>query len=189
MVIRNKTIALTGHRPSKLPNGWDGPHDEVRLFLQKRIARDNEICKVISGGALGWDQIGIEAAKYAGADVLLAEPFLYFWRKWQPHQIDKYMWMKYDLLGEDDKIVQVNSDEEYQAWKLFARNEYMVDRADEVWAWWDGTRKGGTYSGLQYDHKNFQISQIDHANIVLLANDRTAGNSSDHKKIAKQSCS
>lgn len=149
------TIAFTGHRPSKLPNGWEGPHTEVLLFLTKKLVNyEKRIVHGIQGGALGWDQIAGQAMVYAGIYQTLAEPFPGFWKKWRIHQIEDYMEFKYGQLQEDyDEVVQVNPDEDYAAWKLHARNEYMVNRCDEVWAWWDGTRKGGTYACLQYAHK------------------------------------
>ena len=140
-------VAFTGHRKI------DGPPGEVRHFLLSKLANDRRIWKTISGGALGWDQVALTASKQAGLYHLLAEPFLGFWEKWPPHIVEEYMELKYrELHEDDDEVVQV-SDPGYENWKYHARNEYMVNRADEVWAWWDGTRKGGTYACLKYAHK------------------------------------
>ena len=158
MQTDNRIVAFTGHRPSKLPNGWDGPHTEVFLFLVKKLLVENrkqEIERAYTGGALGWDQIALEACYQDGIRQTLVEPFPGFWRKWSVKQIEEYMQMKHTYLNLEgnDEIVHSNPDEDYAPWKLHARNEYMVNRCTELWAWWDGTRKGGTFQCVKYAHK------------------------------------
>lgn len=53
----------------------------------------------------------------------------------------------------EEEFVTVTDDETYAPWKLHKRNEYMVNMADEIWAWWNGDRSGGTYACVKYAHK------------------------------------
>jgi len=152
-----KKIAFTGHRPDKLPGGWDGDHSNLIKFISRKIEEEN-ISDIYVGGALGLDQIALEAALHVwdyknNYTINICEPFPYFWRRWRPNQIEKYMKLKYSCLGETDwpsNLIHVDSNEEYQPYKMHRRNEFMVNEATELWAWWNGNRKGGTYACVKY---------------------------------------
>jgi uncharacterized phage-like protein YoqJ len=47
------------------------------------------------------------------------------------------------LLTKASRIVQVNSGP-YEAWKMHARNGWIVNNSDEMVVHWDGLYKGGT---------------------------------------------
>lgn len=55
----------------------------------------------------------------------------------------------YNILSKADEIVQV-SDKPYQPYLMQLRNEYNVDRCDELLAIWDGIKEGGTYNCIKY---------------------------------------
>lgn len=149
-----KTIAFTGHRPDKLPGGYNSDHDDIKEFIRKELGKV-QWDTVLVGGALGIDQIAHKAAHYwtIGREdkklVLVCEPFKGFWRKWPVDSIEKYMELKY---SDGTDFIYVDSSEEYAPWKMQKRNEYMVDRCDELWAWWDGS-DGGTANCVKYAKK------------------------------------
>jgi predicted Rossmann fold nucleotide-binding protein DprA/Smf involved in DNA uptake len=80
--------------------------------------------KVISGGARGVDSIAIEAAKSAGFD----------WEEF------KAAWE--DLTQPDAVIKERDDGTKYDAKAGYRRNTILVEKADKVIAFWDGTSKG-----------------------------------------------
>lgn len=155
-------IAFTGHRPDKLPDGY-GKNEKLRDFIEECLCKKLDSLdyglshiKVITGGAIGIDQIAANAAlccKYYGGDyeeqvhVVIAEPFKFFWQKWPPQTVEDY----FDLRHRVDDFFQV-CEPGYAPWKMQKRNEYMVDNCDELWAYWDGS-DGGTKNCIDYAKK------------------------------------
>ena len=147
----SKIVAFTGHRPGKLPGGWDGCHGKLILKTTNLLIRE-DVGRVISGGALGIDQIAMHAAQYSGAYLTLIEPFPGFWRKWPIKKIEEYMKLKYSFMDGMLTFIYANNEKAYQPWKMQQRNKMMVDRAEEVWAYWDGS-EGGTANCVAYARK------------------------------------
>jgi len=157
-----KTIAFTGHRPDKLPGGWDdtdGKQKEMVDWLKKKLAKEarNGRFYIVDGGALGWDQIALEASLklvglYSPIMITIVEPHKYFWAKWRPEQIEKYMQLKYSSTDTPRKVVVLH-DGGYAAWKMLKRDEWMVNNCDELWAYYDGSPKGGTAFTIEYAKK------------------------------------
>jgi len=161
-------IAFTGHRPNKIPGGWDGgpERDELVSYLICALrdqARKHGPSELITGGALGWDQVALEAGlklgdMYTPTKIVVAEPFRHFWIKWRPEQIEFYHYLKYSTTLTHTITI---SDDGYSAWKMQRRNQYMVDNCDELWAFWDGGLKGGTANCIKYaQDKNVKIRNI-----------------------------
>lgn len=148
--METRVVAFTGHRSDKLPGGWGGHKEREAMaeLLASRLHREG-IKRVIVGGALGIDQIAMKAASYAGCHIILVEPFPGFWRKWPIRSIEEYMKLKYSINPAALEIHYSDKDEEYAAWKMQKRNEYMVDMATEVWAYWNGSG-GGTHNCIKY---------------------------------------
>lgn len=155
----NKIIAFTGHRPDKLSGGYKGDHTNIKDFikdeLQKIITMEcvGEFApniQVIVGGAQGTDQIAHKAAlEVYNCDIILIEPFKGFWRKWPIDSIENYMWLKYHPKTSYETL---DKSEFYAPYKMQHRNEEMVNRATEIWAWWDGS-EGGTANCVAYAKK------------------------------------
>jgi uncharacterized phage-like protein YoqJ len=151
-------IAITGHRPDKLPGGYKECEKLLVPFFQERFMEafeENAQVEVYIGGALGIDQIAMQALLDVPLSTIgdnrflrpiLCEPFQYFWAKWPPAQIEKYLYWKAIL--DQTKIITV-CEGGYAPYKMQKRNEYMVDHSDVVWAWWDGT-EGGTANCIEY---------------------------------------
>lgn len=139
-------IALTGHRPNKLwgYNTADAHYQVVRDALKETI-RKTGAGTVISGMALGFDQLGADvAASDPDLRLVAAIPFRGQESKWPYQSRHQY----YQLLDKADEQVIV-SDGEYSPKKMMDRNRWMVDHADIVVALWDGT-PGGTKNCVDY---------------------------------------
>lgn len=136
-------VAGTGHRPDKL----GGYGYEVRENLNS-VAMDwlveNKVDKVISGGALGWDQALALAAWDLGIYLIMALPFEEFDSKWPPRTRE---FLKY--INKNAQEVVYVCEPGYAPWKMQERNKWMVDRCDLVLALWDGT-DGGTANCIKY---------------------------------------
>lgn len=136
----------TGHRPNKL-GGYGDDVQNALISLAFNFLTTNTPDKIISGMALGWDLAWAHAGILKGIPVVAAIPFLGQECKWPKYSQDYYN----TLLDKCCEIVEV-SPPGYAIWKMFKRNEYMVDNSDKVIALWDGS-KGGTYSCVKYAEK------------------------------------
>ena len=136
-------VAGTGHRPDKLGGYSDDAFNKLERIAYNWL-HTNRPERVISGGALGWDQALAQAALYDGIPLTLALPFPKFWIKW-PKKSQDYLEL---LVSQADKVVYV-CEEGYAAWKMQARNKWMVDNCQSVLALWNGT-DGGTANCVRY---------------------------------------
>ena len=145
-------LACTGHRPQRIRIGERDAFNRsvmetlvefARMELE-RLAPD----MVISGMALGWDTAVATACAETGLPFVAAVPFQGQQRKWGKVDQRRYWW----LLKQAIEVRQV-SEGEYEAWKMQARNEWMVgqltERDDILLALWDGTSNGGTFHCVQ----------------------------------------
>ena len=133
--MKDQTACFTGHRYQALSclNLTDEEID-VRMYhlAQHAIRHLHEkygITRFISGMAIGFDQAAAEAVldykiSYPEIELISARPFPSQHIKWPQHLRDRY----FKILGEADDIVDVNSDP-YAAWKMHARNAWMVDNS------------------------------------------------------------
>lgn len=144
------SVAFTGHRPNKLwgyhitEHRYIKLHDLIVKYLVELKAR-----RMYCGMALGADTIAAMAcleAKRIGRkiDLIACIPFEGQDQKWPDLERRRY----HDLLSKSDEVV-VCSEGAYEAYKMYVRNQYMVDRADIILAAWDGS-KGGTGSCINY---------------------------------------
>jgi len=157
-------IAFSGHRPNKLPCGYSYENKEAlkiidfiaRLLIEKS-EKLREPITVISGGALGIDQLVILAVarileigkNFKYLPLIIAEPFDGFWTKWPKESQLFYLNILRDCASQ---IVQI-AKPPYAAHKMQQRNKWMVDNADELWYYWDGS-DGGTKNCVEYAKKN-----------------------------------
>ena len=136
-------IAITGHRPDKI-------YDHIEWITTKldQIFTALKPELIISGMAVGVDQLAAEIAIANEIPVLAAIPFLGQENRW--NERDK---INYNALLKQATTVEVLSNtpsDYYEAVKfLHARNKWMVDRADLIVAVWDGS-KGGTSNCVNY---------------------------------------
>lgn len=150
---RGKRVAFTGHRPQKLPFGFDET-DRRCLLFKARLAETIEglyeegYRHFISGGALGFDTFAAEAVlklKHVYPDMILemVSPF--------DAQADKWTFenrMRHDWLFQQADIVTATG-HDYTKTCMARRNRYLAWNADLLLAAWNGL-PGGTDATVSY---------------------------------------
>jgi len=136
-------IALTGHRPNKLPNketGYKLPNPTYIHVCQQieKTLKELKPEKVISGMALGCDMWFANIAHKLGIPFIAAVPFLGQEKAW-PEQSQKTYHKLLKLACE----VVIVCEGGYAPAKMQIRNEWMCNHCDILIAVWDGT-PGGT---------------------------------------------
>ncbi len=143
-----KTLCGTGHRPQDLPNKFEYNWKKDILNIQKFIL-ENNITKVITGMALGFDQalaVAVIKLKDTGHKIHLeaAIPCNGQDNSWNIEYKKLY---RYILKKCDSKVI---ISDEYTQTCMQDRNKYMVDNSDIVLAFYNGKGFGGTYNCIQY---------------------------------------
>lgn len=151
-VLPTLTIAVTGHRPPKLGLQYSVAAGNLHVYkpmirLLDELGSEVEIVRVLTGMALGVDQLMADACRDTYTPYTAVVPFLGQESRWPP-AVQGY----YRRLLDDAVKVIVVSDGGYAAWKMQVRNEWMVDHADRLYAWWDGS-SGGTANCVAYARK------------------------------------
>jgi len=138
-------VAFTGHRPDKL-GGYKLPNPTYLYVCQEidKALRELKPEKVISGMALGVDQWAANIAHKLGIPFVAAVPFEGQESAWPQASQKTYR----SLIKLATERVVVNEGG-YAAWKMQTRNEWMVDRCDQLIAVWDGS-PGGTGNCVNY---------------------------------------
>lgn len=145
-------IAVTGHRPKRLGNEYDykGPYSKWIREELKRLVEKFRPTHMISGMALGVDTIFAQIALDSNINLIAAIPFMGQERKWNIESQKAYFKILNDQLTTEKYINEIG----YAAWKMYARDCWMVDNCDHLIVVWDGKPNGGTYNTLQYAIKN-----------------------------------
>lgn len=130
-------IAATGHRPKKLPTGYN-LKPLIKLAGQWFDESDKPIDAVLSGMALGWDQAVALAAIERKIPVIAYVPCVGQADTWPKASCELYS----RILGAcaEVKLLDLGG---YSPEKMQRRNEAMVNDCDLLLALWDGL-KGGT---------------------------------------------
>ena len=149
-------VAVTGHRPPKVGGYAAGnPLEQaVRKALRtalvnlrdlRRLQGDPEgkLC-ALTGMALGVDQWFAEAAIDLGIPFVAAVPF-----EGQELRWPSTSQIAYHTTLAEARAVHMVCPGGYAAWKMQARNRWMVDNADQCIAVWDGS-EGGTGNCVEY---------------------------------------
>jgi uncharacterized phage-like protein YoqJ len=149
-------ICGTGHRPDKLCNWreWDN-HQMILVDIAKAWLSWHTPDVVITGMAIGWDQVLAEACIDVGIEYRAYVPFKGQESKWPPNAQSVY-----NSLLDNASEVKYVCEEGYAPWKMQKRNEAMVDDSDLVLALWNGT-EGGTGNCIKYaQSKNKRITNL-----------------------------
>lgn len=139
-------IAATGHRPNKL-GGYGQPVLDKLIGSAIRYLGEQKPEMAITGMAQGWDTAWAIAALGLKIPLLCAIPFEGQFSKWPIES--QLLWS--EIIGKANNVVFVYKGE-YAAWKLLARNKWMVDHCDKICALWDGS-SGGTAHCVAYARK------------------------------------
>lgn len=162
-----KTACFTGHRPKFFNGEYDIQSDFYKPFIKYLTESIKEKIKCgvnnfITGGALGIDTIAFFCvhkmkAEYPDIKNILALPFEAQGSNWS---IKDKQWL--DMMKKlADKVVMVDEIDEYKVGKkkvyhpkkLQRRNEYMVDKSDDMIAIWNG-EPSGTKNCISYGLTN-----------------------------------
>jgi len=139
-------VAGTGHRPNKLSGYSEEAFDKLVTIAKNWLSpRKDQIQKVISGMALGWDMALATASSLLEIPCIDAVPFKGQELRWPPQSQDFYR----SLLLKAFQVVYV-SPGGYSAQKMQTRNEWMVDNSTILLALWNGDTFGGTYNCVKY---------------------------------------
>lgn len=137
-------IAGTGHRPNKLGGYGYVVREKLTVLACAGIGDiRGDVTRIISGGALGWDQALADAALRLNLPLTLALPFEGFESKW-PRESQEYL---HSLMNPADVVYVCEPG--YAPWKMQERNMWMVDNCDTILALWDGS-DGGTANCVRY---------------------------------------
>lgn len=133
---KNITVAFTGHR------NYDGSADaELRELLQGLYADGYR--RFLCGMSWGFDLAAAEAVvelreQYADVQLVAVEPYAWFGRLFRGDDAELYERIK----ATADEVVVVGDSGEPMDY--IARNDYLVEHASAVVAWWSGVKRGGT---------------------------------------------
>lgn len=132
-------VAATGHRPKDIDEPWDIVELKARVKLQPKASR------LICGMAEGFDLLAAKAAMSINLPITVARP-------WNTHTVGKdWIELYTTVMGYADTIHVVVPVDTYHVSHFFKRNEWMVDHADAVMAYWNPEKQsGGTYGCIQY---------------------------------------
>lgn len=145
-------VAGTGHRPERC-------EDEGIVRLKARVQLTYKPVDVfITGMAAGLDLWAADEARLRGIEVWAARP----WAGHEPRKEDVELYAQ--IIAYASRVIDVDPSATYQGpWVYQKRNEWMVDNATHVMAYWDGKEKGGTYNCIQYAKRlNRPIRNIYH---------------------------
>lgn len=151
-------MCFTGHRPNKLPGGFDKCHIYLKNPLEqeiKRIKEKHNITKAYCGMALGFDQIAAAVCLDLNIPIVAAVPCKNYESKWPKFSRDIYNSLLEAIEFQGGEIVYLRED--YNKSCLQMRNVYMVDHSLIVLACWDGSA-GGTSNCIDYAQK--QVREI-----------------------------
>ena len=164
-IRRETTCCFTGHRPDKLPWGFD-ERDPRCIAMKHSMAREIEDLYLrgfrhfISGMAQGCDLYFAEAAlalreQHSDLTVEGAVPCPTQADRWPENQRRRWR----DILARCD--LETVTQQRYDRFCMFRRDRYMIDRSAAVLAVFDGT-PGGTQYTLNYAmEKKLEIILLD----------------------------
>lgn len=160
-VMEKKCIMVTGHRPEKLPGGYnlDSPANKLLEESLYRILRKAQPTSVISGMALGVDQIFVRAALRLKAElptlhIIAAVPCKGQELVWKNPTTQK---IYHDLLAQCDTVKVLSETYTYSCMK--DRNNWMVAKCTSAIAVYDGSAGGTQHAvnALKTAKKNILI--------------------------------
>lgn len=147
--IATTIIGVTGHR--KLSH----EPEQIKNVLKKKLAQYNAGAVVI-GMALGFDMLVAEACIEEGIPFVAAIPCVGQTKMWPKEEKQRYQ----NLIDKAWKTKIVSSGN-YEVWKLFERNKWIVSRSKIMLSYWDGECTGGTYQAVEYaKQKNVPVENL-----------------------------
>lgn len=142
-------VAFTGHRPEDCRS-----EEDVRSRFRSTLQETNPNT-VITGMAAGVDLWAADEARLLGIEIWAARP----WSTHRPRHADLLLYTT--ILDAASKVVVVTKTDEYPGpWVYHKRNEWMVDNATHVLAYWSGKKVGGTFACINYAHGRKPVRNV-----------------------------
>lgn len=157
MLEKEKTITISGHRPRKLPWGYDEAmgccvkfKKKLKIVFEKAIAEGFEC--FLSGMAEGVDMIAAQLLMeikeiQTHIKIIAVVPCRNQCSKWAKQQQEKYK----QMLENCDKVIVLN--EKYTPTCMNERNKFMCENSCVLIAGFSGER-GGTKNTIEYAKQN-----------------------------------
>ncbi len=152
--VEGTSCAITGHRPEKLPWGYDETSEgcrRLREILTKQIVTlaDSGVTSFLSGMALGVDQIFAELVlaqrkKNPALELHCILPCMGQDKKWPESARKQYRL----IVQQADLRYYVNR--EYHRGCMLERDRYLVEHSDCLLAVYDKAQRGGTAATVNY---------------------------------------
>lgn len=138
--------AITGHRPDSIPGGYQMNSPVWQWITENMVKQLDGTDRIITGMALGVDQLAAGIAVAKGIPFIAAVPLRGQESKWPLNSQKKY----FQLLEKAEEVVYVDQVDGYKEnlykEKMFARNRWMVDNATNVLAVYNGSPSGTMYT-------------------------------------------
>lgn len=142
-------IGVTGHRTFLHSS-------QAITHVARALLTELGATEVITGMALGFDQLVAELCVEMGIPFIAAIPCKDQEKLWSPVQQERY----HELLNKAARVVMVD-DGEYAPWKMQKRNQWIVDHSERMVSYWNGSKEGGTANCLRYaKHVKRQVEFI-----------------------------
>jgi len=140
-------IAVTGHRPNKLGNEYDGigKYSDAIRDRMAEVIKDHKPTQIITGMALGVDMLWAEMAIINNIPFIAAIPCKDQEKMWPKKSQDRYNRIVNHPLCTKYYV----SEKPYTNSCMQARNVWMSDNCDILLAIWDGSA-GGTKNCYDY---------------------------------------
>lgn len=152
MIDRLHTVAFTGHRH------YRGQADEALRNLLVRLSAQG-YTTFLSGMALGFDMAAAEqvvALRDAGALMRLVAvvPFAGQGEHYPPSERARYE----SLLARADEVIIL--DEAFHRWSYSRRNDFLVEHASHLVAWYTGEKGGTQYTFLKALRGGLEVDNL-----------------------------
>lgn len=146
-IIEELKIAVTGHRPHKLGNEYDGigPYSNKLRDLFQKVIDTLRPTEMISGMALGVDMLWAEKAIENNIRLIAAIPCYDQEKAWPLKSQERYNL----ILSKAFKKIYI-TEGFYDKFCMQKRNIWMVDYCDLLVGVYDGSLQGGTKNCLDY---------------------------------------
>lgn len=161
--IKNRTACATGHRPQKLP--WGFNEEDEACIKVKTQTREAVLYAIncgykyfISGMALGFDiifaEIVLSLKQQYDIELICAVPCKTQSRSWNEEQKTRYQ----KIIKSANKVRCIF--DTYTRWCMHERNKYMVENSSLIIALYDGS-SGGTKNTVELaKKKGLQVIEI-----------------------------
>lgn len=138
--VLQSIVGITGHRRLK------HPVEDVKSLVRQKLTEIRPSL-VLNGMAIGFDQLVAEVCVELNIPYLAAIPFIGQDKLWPPAIKDRYR----ELITKAHSVKIISSGH-YEAWKMHARNKYIVDNSSELLCYVEdeAAEFGGSVSCMKY---------------------------------------